>query len=263
MKTIPAIAFLCIVATLSVEARAETTSDSRVSARTGAFERSLAPREIVGAKSAQHIADIIPPGEAISYEVYVPGNYSPDKPAGVFVYISPTYSGEMPDTWDSVLAEHNLIWIGANRSGNRQRVSRRKVYALLAPSVIAGDYEVDFSRVYVSGFSGGGKTASRVAVDYARLFTGALFICGVDFWDVDEPQYIDSIRNNRYVFLTGTYDQALEPTRDVFEQFEGAGIQNIKLMVIRDMPHRTPRRLDFDAAIRFLDDAPEAAGGAR
>jgi hypothetical protein len=61
------------------------------------------------------------------------------------------------------------------------------------------------------------------------------------------------MRANHYVFVTGTYDQALEPTRRAFRAYQRAGIENSKLRVIRHMTHRNPDAHDFEEALTYLD----------
>ena len=146
----------------------------------GAFSVSTTLPELVGAESASRFEGVIAPDEAIEWELYVPETYDPGNPAGLMVYISPSVAGKIPEQWKAVMAASNLIWIGANSSGNRTRVSRRATYAIFAPTVVARHYRVDASRVYVSGFSGGGRVASMVAPQYPQIFKGAIFICGVE-----------------------------------------------------------------------------------
>ena len=155
--------------------------------------------------------------------------------------------------------EHNLIWISANESGNRALVPRRVLLSILAISAAQQTYAVDAERVYISGFSGGGKVASMVATDYAETFKGGIFICGVEFWQGERPRYFDYIKSNHYVFLTGDHDQALEPTKRVFRAYRKAGIESTKLMVIRNMGHSTPKNHDLAKAIAFLDSPGDAA----
>ena len=221
--------------------------------RTGAFQLTLTLAEVVGADSARNAGKIIPADEPISWEIYVPDSYRPDKPAGLMVYISPTPSGEIPRGWKSVMDERNMIWIAANHSGNSVLVPRRVVYAIVAPTLVGKQYQVDRERIYLSGLSGGGKMASMVATDHAHLFKGAIYNCGVDFWDKHPPRRFEQIKQNHYVFVTGTLDQALEPTKKVYRQYQKAGVENSKLMVIPDMTHRNPSSFDFDAALEYLD----------
>ena len=170
------------------------------------------------------------------------------------VYISPMETGRIPGTWKDVLAASNLIWIGANRSGNQVRVARRVSYAMVAPAVVARDYQVDSSRVYVSGFSGGGRVASMVAPEYPQVFKGAIFICGVNFWGNREPARLETVQANRYVFLTGRKDFNRQETRTAYRSYQRAGVEGVLLMDISGMDHRNPSAAKLTQAIAFLDD---------
>ena len=222
-------------------------------ARTGEFNASFTITELLGATSAEQYERIIPSDEAVEWEIYVPENYDPERPAGVLIYISPRQKGNIPKQWKSLLDEYNLIWIGANNSGNRVIVPRRMAYALAAPAVIDKYYQIDIERIYLTGFSGGGKVASMLAARYPDVFKGAIFNCGAEFWGAEKPERLDLIKANRYVFVTGTYDQALEPTKKAYRGFRKAGVEHSKLMVVRNMTHSNPKRRDFEKAIEYLD----------
>lgn len=239
-------------ATLLLSVHASQAGDVVAPPRTGSFSTTEPATERLGDSTPQY-ETLFSSGEEITWQRYVPPDYSPDRPAGLFVYISPTRSGAMPKKWRSTMDKYNLIWIGADSSGNRTRVPRRVLLSLLAVNVAREEYALDDARIYVGGFSGGGRVSSMVAADHAQTFSGGLFICGAELWDVDSPRYIDAIRQNRYVFLTGDSDQALEPTKRAFRGFRRAGVEQTKLMIIRDMGHSTPRGHDFARAIAFLD----------
>jgi poly(3-hydroxybutyrate) depolymerase len=221
--------------------------------QTGKYQLSSSMLQVVGESTARHTEKLIAPDELLTWEIYVPENYRSDNPPGLMVYISPTPSGEIPRDWETVMEDRNLIWVAANESGNSVIVARRAIFAMIAPTLIQKQYKVDTARVYLSGLSGGGKMASMVATDNAHLFKGAIYNCGVDFWQRDPPQRFEQIKQNHYVFVTGTFDQALEPTKKVYKQYRKAGVENIKLMVIRNMTHRNPNRFKFSEAIEFLD----------
>lgn len=220
----------------------------------GAFSVSTTLPELVGAESASRFEGVIAPDEAIEWELYVPETYDPGNPAGLMVYISPSVAGKIPEHWKAVMAASNLIWIGANSSGNRTRVSRRATYAIFAPTVIARHYRVDASRVYVSGFSGGGRVASMVAPQYPQIFKGAIFICGVNPWVDHDPAELEAAQANRYVFLTGRDDFNRDETRSAYRSYRKAGAENVLLMDIGGMDHRNPKARNFREAIDFLDD---------
>jgi predicted peptidase len=162
---------------------------AQAAAPSGAFRITDTLAGIAGGDTAQKIAAVIAPDEQITWEVYVPEHYDAERPHGLMVYISPTQSGEMPRGWDRVMNDYNLIWVAANKSGNSEIVARRAILAQVAPILIRRDYSIDRERVYITGLSGGGKMASMVASEHANVFKGAIFNCGVEFWDRATPQH--------------------------------------------------------------------------
>lgn len=222
---------------------------------TGSFSKSHLASAVLGDRASRY-EDLFDAGEEITWQYHVPPNYSPEKPAGLLVYISPIRSGEMPREWRSVMDEHNMIWVGADQSGNRTKVPRRVLLALLGVELVKQDYEVDDRRVYLSGFSGGGRVASMAVIDNADVFSGGLFFCGADLWHLDESPNVELMRENRYVLITGVLDQALEPVKKTYRGYRRAGIDQTKLMIIRNMGHSTPRRSDFAKALEFLNADP-------
>jgi hypothetical protein len=222
-------------------------------ARTGQFDITVTISELAGADSARAAADIYSPDEPITWAVYVPDSYRPEKPAGVLVYISPTKSGKIPQKWMTVMEKHNLIWVAANDSGNKTLVRHRATFALLAPKLMDKNYKINHERIYLSGFSGGGEVAGMLAAAYPSIFKGAIFICGIDALGNIPPSQLETFKQNHYVFLTGTMDQALGHTRRSYRQYVRTGVENSKLMVIPNMAHRNPDRSDIAKALRYLD----------
>ncbi len=223
-------------------------------AQLGEFSVSATLPELVGTESASRFEGVVALDETIEWEMYVPETYDPEAPAGLMVYISPMDTGRISEGWKDVMESSNLIWIGANQSGNRIRVARRVTYAMVAPAVVARDYQVDATRVYVSGFSGGGRVASMVAPEYPQVFKGAIFICGVNFWGNRKPAQLGAVQANRYVFLTGRKDFNRDETRSAYRSYRKAGAENVLLMDISGMDHRNPSAGKLAEAITFLDD---------
>jgi poly(3-hydroxybutyrate) depolymerase len=238
--------FALAILSVATQARGETP-------RSGSFSATQPAAALLGDKATEYDG-LFSADEDITWRYYVPPDYRPDQPAGLLVYISPTSSGAMPKEWRSVMDRYNMIWIGADGSGNRTRVPRRILLALLAVDLARQDYVLDERRIYLSGFSGGGRVASMAAIDHAEVFSGGLFFCGADLWDLDSAPNLDTVRENRYVLITGTLDQALEPVKQTYRGYTKAGIHQTKLMIIRNMGHSTPRRSDFARALAFLND---------
>jgi predicted esterase len=236
----------------------EVTGSTVDAAVTGSQVLALTLSDLLSESAARQVEPVIPANETIEWQAYVPPTYDPARPAGLLVYVSPTQSGEIPRGWSDILDRHNLIWIAADRSGNSEHVARRVLLALLATAAAGKQYVLDPERIYISGLSGGGKIASMVATDQASLFRGAIYNCGVEMWDSDVPHRLEDMRQNHYVFVTGTYDQALEPTKKAYRAYKRAGVENAKLMVIRHMTHRNPDAYDFEEALKYLDSRVHA-----
>ncbi len=220
--------------------------------RTIEFTSTIA--KIFGDKFANGSSDIIDPSKNITWEIYLPKNYDAAKPAGIMVYISPQKLINVPNSWRSIMDDKNIIWIAAHNSGNKTNTNRRILYALAAVKHLNDTYALDERRIYISGFSGGGRVASMVASRYPHIFKGSAYICGVNFWGDLSGEQLNLIKENRFVFITGTEDFNLNDTKRVYRKYKRSGAQNIKLMVISRMGHSTPKKHRFAQAIQFLDE---------
>jgi predicted esterase len=207
--------------------------------------------QLIGEEQAGRFRKIIDPEEKISWQVYLPDNDSAEPP-GVFVYVSPMKTGRIDSRWREVMDQQNLIYISANDSGNRTLTVRRMVMANMAVKALAKDFTFDPAHILVSGFSGGGRVASRLATQYPQVFTGALYICGVDFWKKDQTPDVERLLQNRFVFLTGTRDFNLRETKQVQKRYIKAGALHTKLIVIPGLAHQHPDAAYLTEALQFL-----------
>ena len=222
--------------------------------RTGFFELSFTAQELLGETGALKTDGILRSDDAMSWQLFVPTDYDPTLPVGVMVYISPTKRGGPPRTWSQLLQHNNMIWIGANNSGNRVAVSKRMFLAMLAPRIAASYYSVDTERLYLSGFSGGGKTAGRLMAANPDLFRGGIYIGGAETWDrTRPPPRLDVMQENHHVFLTGSEDFNERLTRRVYAAYRNAGIENCELIVERRRGHQLPSAEVMSRAIDYLD----------
>jgi predicted peptidase len=228
-------------------------SAQEIDTRIGEYSATSSVLELMGETSAQSFEKKIPINKPIEWEIYVPENYNPDIPAGVLVFINSRDSGKIEPGWKEVMERHNLIWIGANESGNKISTSQRVAYAILAPKLINNSYAINPERIYVSGFSGGGRVSSMVATEYNKIFKGAIYNSGANFWGEARLSRYKEMKNNYYVFITGTEDFNLEDTKEVYNAYKKAGVNNSKLIVIPNMAHKRPDAENLDVAIRYLD----------
>jgi len=231
-----------------------SSADTEEPPRTGYFNVEFSQLELLGEQGVTDAADILLSDDDISWQIYVPDTYDATRPAGVVVYVSPTQKGGPPRRWNQPLDDGNLIWIGANNAGNRVAVGKRMFLAMLAPRVLAREYVLDANRIYVAGFSGGGKAASRVSSARPELFRGGIYIAGAEAWGTKTPPpKLDIIRQNYHVFLTGTNDFNERLTRRVYASYKSAGVENCELIVVKRLGHELPSRSVFARAIDYLD----------
>jgi predicted esterase len=237
--------FLCLAILLAADARAQDHSES------GELVIELTLTRLLGDQQAKLYQEIVPGDETITWQVYIPDNNSGRLP-GLFVYVSPHNSGGIDPRWKAVMDQQNLIYIAADRSGNRKPVNRRMVMATQAVKVVAQRWPFDVKRIMVSGFSGGGRVASILATQYPEVFTAALYICGVDFWKKSRAPKVDRLTQNRFVFLTGSKDFNRDETRRIYRKYLKAGAGHSKLMVIPNSSHELPDARNLSEALDFL-----------
>ena len=195
------------------------------------------------------LSSFFEPDERLTFEVRLPEG-ADGAPPGMFIYISPKPGAAVPPGWGRVLDQHNLAWAGALDSGNEVHVARRIGLALLAQSLVGRAGPIDTGRVYLGGFSGGGRVASMMIPMYPDRFAGALFICGANPLMGASADTVEAIRAMPLVFLTGTGDFNLEDTRFALATFQHAGFTRAELLLIDGLDHELP---DDDGLMTALE----------
>jgi predicted esterase len=213
----------------------------------------VSPEEAIGEAGAASVADVLDPKEPIKYVVYVPRSESQDVAPGVFVFVSPTPRAMMPRQWESLMDSRNLIWIGAADAGNNAPVLERMLKAMLAPAVLNRSLGLNMERCYVAGFSGGAKTAARVAAASPSQFKGGIYMAGAVYWDEIPPRNVELLKQNHHVFIVGTRDPAMRETGPVFERLIDEGVTNARLIEVPNIAHRLPANDYLAEAIDYLD----------
>jgi predicted esterase len=195
----------------------------------------------------------------------------PAKP-GLLIYINPDDSANLPGGYEELLGKRGLIAVVPYKAGNSRNIFDRMRLAIDAQFNLRKKYAVDPSRVYLSGFSGGGRTASMLAVAYADLFSGAAPLCGVSFYtEIPSepgkhwpPSYIPDAgplktakASGRYALVTGEKDFNLKNTQAVYEHgFRKQGFKRASLVEVPGLGHAPPPPEWFEKALEFLDAPP-------
>ena len=203
------------------------------------------------------------------FRVLVPREESTNRTLGLLVWISPENEAQVPDALALELAPHRLLVVSAYRSGNDRHPLDRFRLALDATSNLCRKYPVDRNRIYVGGFSGGGRIASMLGVAYGDIFTGTLCVCGVNFYrSLRGPQgeeypavyapdpgaWARAKQTGRFAFITGETDPN-RPNTNVLAQngFRRDGFKNVLYVEVPGMGHEVPDSQVFRKALDFLE----------
>jgi hypothetical protein len=135
-------------------------------------------------KNRLHVKEPIPEYDVKNekFRVVVPKEYTHDTPWGLVVWIGSGDGATLPAGWEEKLAAHKLLMVSAYKGGNARNAHDRVRLAVDGNHNMRQRFNVDPARVYVGGYSGGGRIASMVAVSHADLFSGGFFGGGVNYY---------------------------------------------------------------------------------
>jgi len=208
-----------------------------------------------------------------SFRVLVPRVYSTNSSWGLLVWISPSDEPAIPSDWEAVLEGQRLLFVSARGSGNQRHPLDRFRLALDGTCNMCRQYKVDRRRIYIGGFSGGARMASMLGVAYADIFTGALCVCGVNFYQavavsggryypatfVPDPSVLLLAKTSgRFVLLTGEHDQNREDTQNVSRSgFKREGFRHVLYLEVPALSHAMPDVKIFEKALDYLEGSTE------
>lgn len=218
---------------------------------TGMFRLTRQPTEIVEADFAQALDKVIGKDEKLQWQLYVPENYDPERPAGLFVYVDPDGHGRIPDGWQPVFDRHNIIWVGVRKTQRNASPTRQTWHAILGARALERDYAIDFQRMYV----GGTRQTVPVAINIiltANEFSGAIYTRGSFYSPQLTPDHIQSLQRKAHVFITGTNDEAKQQIQSDYNQYQNRGIMNATLIFDTQRLGDVGSAEQMDEAFRFL-----------
>lgn len=198
------------------------------------------------------------------FDMYVPAQAIGPSGYGLMVWVAPQEDYPAPAAWLSDLDRRGIIYVAARRSGNTHRVLDRRIpLALHATENVMHRYPVDPARVYVGGFSGGSRTALKLAVGYPDLFRGVLLNAGSDVFGGKELVLPSAAltellqERSRLVYVTGVLDM---PNKRMDEasraSAEARCIRHLPTLWMPGVEHAPPDRRTFSKAMALLDADP-------
>lgn len=220
------------------------------------------------------------------FVLYVPDGYTRETPHGVCVYISATPEAQLHPDWLPVLAKRRLIGVSFARGGNERHVWNRVSLALAAVHNVQATYAVDPRRIYISGYSGGGKVSCLLGLHYPDVFTGMFAMCGSSYFravpvagepgrvwtaEITKPRdahWATARRAQRFVLFTGSDD--VNRASILARAAQGLTRDGVRHVHVLDCPawgHVWPNAEWFDKGLALLDaardPAPESTRGGR
>lgn len=209
-----------------------------------------------------------------SYQLFVPKSYKKSKKDyGLLIWVAPSPPGWVPPTWEKALEKKKMLAIGANNSGNKRATPVRVALALDAAYNVMKNYRIDKKRVYISGFSGGGRISSFVAFHYPELIRGGIYVAGCDYHEnvpipgkngaywkalIPKPtaERLQKVKTqSRHVYIVGTKDiehhQQMKSVAELAR--EQHGFHFVKYYEVKNMQHAVPLGRWFEKCVKFLD----------
>lgn len=203
-----------------------------------------------------------------SFELFVPGSCRGEQPAGLLVWIDAGEVPALPPLYEAVLEQQRVLWAAALRSGNRRKPPVRVNLALDIVADVQSRYRLDPRRVWVGGFSGGARSASKAALLYPEVFAGGIFVGAADYvrevgpdaagrrWPSamprPDPQRVAASKPHGFVLIVGEQDPNHDHVQQVHREYLRDGFRSAILAVVPGMGHSLPSDALFAAVLARL-----------
>jgi ankyrin repeat protein len=196
--------------------------------------------------------------------VYVPKGYDGSKPYGLVISMMNAESqSQFPkaEYLDSLDKRH-LIYVGFDpyngvfENGSSEfRFTNHERLCLAAAYLIFQSYAIDRNRVYLMGFSWGGRLTGEIVPKEPRVFTGGLAVGGC-FITHDRiiPSYPYARQNAAMVLDTGDYDYNREETWNGYNTFVLMGYEAYFFQEPKKFHSRISGE-NFEKALAILDES--------
>ena len=116
-----------------------------------------------------------------NFDIYIPADYDGTKAYGLVTYINSGNNGGFTNQWLPVFDEKQIIYIAGDNIGNSVFINNRAGVAMAAVYRLKEILNIDSTRIYASGNSGGARTAMVLAYAYPEWFFGAFPNCGANY----------------------------------------------------------------------------------
>jgi len=208
------------------------------------IEDRLPPMELEKGKT-HHLACLH--SDEWHYRIYIPEKYDHKTPVPVLINSAP--GGNARPLSTKMADELGWIMVGLTERRNRKpKLERRNRSSVIFD--LRRRFRVDWKRVYASGFSGGARCASLVAMKYPDICGG--LICMGAAYAYSKTNYCIPPYNIPVAFIVGEKDKACYKEVTGFYEKE-KNLRPCKL-IVHPGGHGWGPKEDQEAAIRWLEE---------
>jgi len=190
----------------------------------------------------------------------LPKNFANDVPRPLIIVLH-GFGGSpagFPEIWGPAAERLGAILVvpnGPRRVGNgRGWIDLDEADAVLEATLdyARENFEVDWDRVVLTGFSEGGFMAMALGSRHSDLFAGVIPMAGGYIPEIDAPPEAKD-GDPRFYFMVGSLDRAAKQVRLAASDFEAAGYE-VDFRMFPDTGHAFPRRTtpELRRALRFV-----------
>jgi hypothetical protein len=141
-----------------------------------------------------------------TFDVYIPSSYDGSEPYGLISFINSGNGGGQPTaSYLQQMDESKLIWIAGDGIGNSIFVDERMGVALMGVHRARELWNIDDSRVYAMGNSGGARSANMLAFQHPEMFDSAMPRCGANYIASLEQAYETQDPDGHYEYWGASY----------------------------------------------------------
>jgi predicted esterase len=190
-----------------------------------------------------------------SYELFVPPGYKPDHAYPLILHIDPGGRSNGWRVWRTVCQRRGVFFAGPHNVGNEGGVERpvRRRIVLDVLDDVRHRYFIDPDRTYITGISGGGNTAARIAYALPELFGGLAAIVGT--WGMRPEHWLRQRAAERLsiAVLTGERDfNRNELELEYFPFIEEHTVRSM-LRVYPGIGHQPPKPAQLEEVFQWLE----------
>lgn len=206
----------------------------------------------------------------------LPKGYEPSRAWGLVVWTDASSSGKPPAVLESAFDALGLVCIGAAEAGNERDALRRVQLALDAMSTARRRWNIDGSRVYLAGISGGSRIAALTQICFPEHFAGSLCVVGlVTYQDIPtgdgskiwgalcakpSGKRWQKLLTRRIAAVTGSGDFNRTSVVAMTSQFQRDKL-NVRLWDIEGMGHTFPTPEQLVEQMRWLEERGAVGAG--